>query len=214
MRKQAVILDMDGVLTDSEPLYAEAVNVALHETGFTMSSTDHQAIMGSSIDYTWEWVVDRFGLDRDLAYWKARYEKAVLRLLTERAPPMPGIYRLLDRLEERGLKLGLASSSQANWVEAVLSRLGITDRFGSVAACDMVQHAKPAPDLYLLAARKLDVAPAACVAIEDSPRGVQAAKSAGMVAVALRSATMPHMDLSAADHVSDSLDDFDFSWLD
>ena len=213
MKKQAVIFDMDGVVTDSEPLYAEAVTVALGETGLSLSREDHQAIMGSSIDYTWEWVMSRFNLNHDLDYWKERYDKVVLRLLSEKAEPMPGIYGLLDRLEEGGIKIGLATSSQLNWVEAVLARLGVRERFGSMAACEMVQNAKPAPDLYLLAANGLAVPPEACVAIEDTPRGIQAAKAAGMVTVALRTEAMPHMDLSAANHFSDSLKEFDFAWL-
>ena len=212
-KKQAVIFDMDGVLTDSEPLYAEAVNVALAQTGFALTEEDHRAIMGSSIDYTWEWVMARFSLDRDIGYWKERYDSAVLRLLGEKAEPMPGIYQLLDSLEAQGMKLGLATSSQLNWVKAVLARLGIAGRFGSVAACEMVEHAKPAPDLYLAAARGLGVPPEPCLAIEDTPRGIQSAKSAGMLAIALQTDAMAHMNLSAADHIIGSLDEFDFSWL-
>ncbi len=213
MKKQAVIFDMDGVVTDSEPLYAAAVNAALAEEGISISREDHLAIMGSSIDYTWEWVIAKFNLDHGLDYWKARYDKAVLRLLSEGAEPMPGIYRLLDRLEEAGVKIGLATSSQRHWVEAGLGGPGLAGGFGSVASCEMARNAKPAPDLYLLAADGLGVPPEACLAIEDTPRGIQAAKAAGMVTIALRNEAMPPMDLSAADHVSDSLEQFDFAWL-
>ena len=77
----------------------------------------------------------------------------------------------------------------------------------------MVEAAKPAPDLYLLAAGKLGVAPERCLAIEDTPRGIASAKAAGMDAVAVRTESTAGMDISAADYAIDRLSDFDFAWL-
>lgn len=210
---QAVIFDMDGVLTDSEPLYAEALNKVLHATGKVLTDKDHEAIMGSSIDYTWEWVIRRFGLPGGPQDWLSEYDRAVVRLLSTRVEPTPGIYSLLDALEAKGMKIGLASSSQHNWVRAVLARLGIAERFSSIAACEMVTQAKPAPDLYLLAARGLGVEPSRCIAIEDSPRGIKAGKAAGMLTIALRTAPTEGLDISEADLAIDSLGDFPLAWL-
>lgn len=214
MSKQAVIFDMDGVITDSEPLYAQAVNLVLTEHGLALTEEDHRAIMGSSIDSTWRYVIDRLGLDGDMARWKAQYDRAVLDLLRRHVTPAPGLYRLLARLEKRGVKIGLATSSQQNWADAVLDRLNLAGRFQAVAACEMVREAKPAPDLYLLAASRLGVPPGACLAIEDTPRGIQSARTAGMTTVAVRTQATAHMDVSAADRVIDSLEEFDMRWLD
>lgn len=210
---RAVIFDMDGVITDSEPFYAEAINEVLRGTGNTLTREDHEAILGSSIDETWEWVVRRFGLPGAPAHWLGAYDHAVLRLLSSKAEPAAGLYTLLDGIEARGIKIGLASSSQHNWVLAVLARLHVEGRFQFVAACEMVKEAKPAPDLYLLAARGLDVEPSACLALEDSPRGIHAGKAAGMVTIALRSALAASLDTSEADYFIDRLEDFPLAWL-
>jgi len=213
MKKQAVIFDMDGVVTDSEPFYNEAVNEVLRPLGHELSAEDHRAIMGSSIDYTWSWVVRRFGLEDDIERWKAQYDGAVLALLSAKVEPAPGLYVLLERLEARGVKIGLATSSQRNWVDAVLERLQVSGRFQAIATTEMVREAKPAPDLYLLAAAHLGAAPAACLAIEDSPRGIQSARAAGMTTIGVRTQAIAHLDLSAADRVIDSLEKFDLAWL-
>ena len=205
---------MDGVITDSEHLYAQAVNLALSGTGEVLTDDDHRQIMGSSIDYTWTWVIDALDLDHDIGYWKSRYDPAVVHLLSEKAPATPGVYELVDALEARDILIGLATSSQENWVRAVLDRLGLAGRFRSVASCDMVENAKPAPDLYLLAAKGLRVPPQECLAIEDTPRGIQSAKSAGMSVVGLKTEALAGADLSQADHITDSLGQFDFAWLD
>ncbi len=214
MKKQAVIFDMDGVITDSEPFYAAAVNVVIEPLGHRLTDEDHRAIMGSSIDYTWQWVIDRFALDGDVERWKAPYDLAVEELLRRNVTPAPGLYSLLQALEDRGVKIGLATSSQGNWVEAVLARLDVTARFGAIAAAEMVREAKPAPDLYLLAARKLGVTPQACLAIEDTPRGIESAQAAGMVTVAVRTEATAHMDVSSAEHEIESLEQFEPAWLD
>ncbi len=213
MKKQAVIFDMDGVITDSEPLYGEAVNRVLADLGLFLTEEDHQHIMGSSIDYTWTWVMERFGLDGGLEQWEAPYDLAVVDLLGTRSTPAPGLYALLDGLESRGAKLGLATSSQANWADVVLAKLGIAERFPAIAACDMVAEAKPAPDLYLLAVEKLGAEPARCLAIEDTPRGIASARGAGLGVVGIRTESTAHMDISEADFIIQSLEEFDFSWL-
>ena len=213
MTKQAVIFDMDGVITDSEPLYSEAVNVVLAPEGLTLSDDDHRAIMGSSIRYTWRYVIDRFGLAGDVEDWTPAYDVAVAEVLGANAVAADGLEWLLGGIQERGLRIGLATSSRTNWTHAILKRLGVTDAFEAIATSDMVDAAKPAPDLYLLAAGKLAVSPERCLALEDTPRGIASAKAAGMTAIAVRTESTAGMDISAADYAIDRLTDFDFSWL-
>lgn len=205
---KAVIFDMDGVITDSELLYGEAVNAVFEGTPYVLTDDDHRTIMGSSIDYTWEWITRRFGLSGPVEPWKRRYDHAVVRLLTEKAEPVPGIHELLASIQQRGVRLGLASSSQNNWVMAVLGKLGLLHRFEVITSCEMVVNAKPAPDLYLLAAKKLGVQPRECFAVEDTPRGISSARAAGIYTIALRTGPTASMDISAADLIIDSLGQF------
>ncbi|MDE2723333.1 MAG: HAD-IA family hydrolase, partial [Gemmatimonadota bacterium] len=92
-------------------------------------------------------------------------------------------------------------------------RIGVVTFFEAVATADMVSASKPEPDLYLLAANKLGVSPRNCLAIEDTPRGIAAAKAAGMVSVAVRTESTAGLDISAADYVISSLSEFDFTWV-
>ncbi len=212
-KKRAVIFDMDGVITDSEPFYAEAINVVLASHGHVLTRDDHRAIMGSSIDYTWEYVIAHFKLNGDVDNWKRQYDKAVVDILRVKAEPALGLYWLLDELDRRKVPFALATSSQPNWAQTITRKLKVEGRFRFIATADMVQHAKPAPDLYLFAARNLDIPPADCLAIEDSPRGIGSAKAASMTTIAIRTPHTAGMDISKADHVIATLHDFDFSWL-
>ncbi len=212
-KKRAVIFDMDGVITDSEPFYAEAINVVLASHGHVLTHDDHRAIMGSSIDYTWEYVIGRFKLGGDVAQWKRQYDKAVVDILKVKPEPSSGLYWLLDELERRKVRIALATSSQLNWAQAITRKLNVEGRFSIIATADMVPHAKPAPDLYLFAAKKLGIPVADCIAIEDSPRGIGSAKAANITTIAIRTPHTAGMDISKADHVIATLRDFDFSWL-
>jgi len=129
-------------------------------------------------------------------------------LATEHA--RPGVHAWLDAADALGLRLGVASSSTRDWVEPLLDRLGIRDRFGHVV-CFGDGHppapAKPAPDLYRAACAALGVEPGAAVALEDSPHGIAAAKAAGLWCVAVPHAITERLDLSQADVVLRSLAD-------
>ena len=216
-RIEAVIFDMDGVLTDSEPLYQEAARVTLREAGLSLTAEETREVMpqilGTSVEYTWEWLRRRFELQGPIEGWIEHYSSVILSLLREKVTPAPGLYQLLDELEGRGLKKALASSSQRGWVEAVLEKLGLKGRFQVIISGEEVQRGKPDPEICLKAARALDIAPERCLVIEDSPVGLQAAKAAGMKAVAVLTATTEKLDLSQADRVIPSLKDFDFALL-
>ncbi|MFQ5872839.1 MAG: HAD family hydrolase, partial [Dehalococcoidia bacterium] len=127
--------------------------------------------------------------------------------------PSPGVHELLDGMKARGLRLGLASSSQGNWVEAVLTTLGIQDRFDVVVSGEMVTKGKPDPEIFLTTARRLAVESARCLVIEDSPHGIRAGKRAGMRVMAVVTPLTRDLDLSEADQVVDSLEQFDYRIL-
>jgi HAD superfamily hydrolase (TIGR01509 family) len=111
----------------------------------------------------------------------------------------PGVASWLDEADALGLRLAVASSSLRDWVEPHLDRLGIRDRFEHVACSGEGLAAKPAPDVYLSACNAIGVAPAAALAVEDSPHGVRAAKTAGLRCVAVPHEITEQLDLSEAD---------------
>src|SRR5262249_6802376 len=98
---------------------------------------------------------------------------------------LPGVRDRVEEARALGLRTAVASSSTSAWVEGWLARHGISDLFDAVCSRDHVRRVKPAPDLYLLAARRLGAAPARCLVFEDSPNGIRAARAAGMRCVAV-----------------------------
>ncbi|HXG41669.1 MAG TPA: HAD family phosphatase [Dehalococcoidia bacterium] len=213
-RFQAVVFDLDGVLWDGEPLYHRALNAVLRPLGHALDyETYTRSVAGLSVEECWEWARDRFGLPQPLAELLAAYHEAVLGLLRNGVQPLPGVRRLVGRLRAVGVPLAVASSSRREWVEATLQGLGLEGAFQAVVTASDVERAKPAPDLYLAAARLLQVPPQRCIAIEDTPTGLRAAKAAGMLAVQLRAASSSFPPEPEADLVLDSLCHFDLDLL-
>ncbi len=204
---------MDGVLADSEPLYHLSLNQVLQAHGHSLTDEDNRIILGTTVDFTWQTLKDRFRLDGEIEDWIGVYDEVLLKNLKENVEPSPGLYDLLDTLDARGLAFGLASSSQANWIEVILTILGVKERFKVVMSGDMVTNGKPAPEIYLTAAEKLSVDPSRCLVFEDSPHGIQAGKAAGMTVVAVLTDMTRDLDVSLADHHIESLADFDISLL-
>lgn len=205
----AVVFDLDGVLWDGEPLYHEAFNVVLAPKGHRLSEDDYNEIIGHSIEYCWQWLRDRFSLSDPAAEFLRAYNQAVLRLLERPMEPLPGVRPLIDELRRREVPIAVASSSLRQWVDATLRGLGLQDIFDATVSASEVASGKPAPDLYLKAARKLGVAPERCLAVEDTLAGVQSAKAAGMFAAQVRSSSTALPPLGEADMVLYSLEDFD-----
>ena len=204
---------MDGVLADSEPLYHLSLNQVLQAHGHSLTDEDNRIILGTTVDFTWQTLKERFRLDGEIEDWIGVYDEVLLKNLKENIEPSPGLYALLDSLDARGLPFGLASSSQANWVDVILTILGVKERFRVVMSGDMVTNGKPAPEIYLTAAGKLGVEPARCLVFEDSPHGIQAGKAAGMTVVAVLTDMTRDLDVSLADHHIESLSDFDLALL-
>jgi len=213
-RFRAVVFDLDGVLWDGEALYHRALNAVLAPLGHAMDyETYRQAVAGLSVEDCWEWARERFGLGQPLEELLEAYHRAVMELLRDGVEPLPGARQLVGRLRELGVPLALASSSRREWVEATLRGLGLERAFQAIVTASEVERAKPAPDLYLAAARLLGVPAQRCIAVEDTPTGLRAARAAGMFAVQLRAASSCFPPQPEADLVIDSLWDFDLSLL-
>jgi beta-phosphoglucomutase-like phosphatase (HAD superfamily) len=156
-RYRAVVFDLDGVLWDGEPLYHEAFNVVLRPLGHTVSQDDYTNIIGHSVEAAWDWVIGHFGLVEPRDEFVRQYDTAVLQMLKAPVEPLPGVRELIKELHRRRIPVGLASASLRQWVDATIRGLGLEDAFGVTVSASEVEHAKPAPDLYLKAAAGLGV---------------------------------------------------------
>lgn len=207
----AVIFDMDGVLVDSEPLHYRAAQAVLAREGEDLPWDVFAEYVGTTSIVTWAGLRTRFGLGESLDEYMRRHDAAVSAVLEEPLQRLPGVTGLIEAVRSRGRRLALASSSQANWIAATLRGLGLDDTFEVIVSGDDVERAKPAPDIYLEASRRLGLSPARCIAIEDSPAGVRAAKAAGMWVVAVRTHYADPAGLAPADALVNTLEEFDLS---
>ncbi|MDO8614830.1 MAG: HAD family phosphatase [Dehalococcoidia bacterium] len=210
---RAVVFDLDGVLWDGEPIYHEAFNIVLAPYGRRVTSEDYVHIIGHSVESAWDWVIRHFQLVTPPAELYGAYDDAVLNLLAKPIEALPGARALIRELRRRRIPVGLASASLRQWVEATIRGLGLEDAFDAVVSASEVKHAKPAPDLYLEAARRLGVPPGECLAVEDTGAGIAAAKAAGMFAVQLRAASTALPHLAEADLVIEAYAQFDLRLL-
>lgn len=161
---------------------------------------DHRKAVGLGIPDLYDLLVREYGLRMGKADFLARCETMAQDIYHHKVSLAPGLRKAIRSWRRAGLLLGLASSSPRAWVELVLGRFRLARMFDAVATGDDTPgRTKPAPDLYLLAARRLRARPQACLAVEDSELGVRAAKAAGMVCVGLRSGANDEQDLSQAD---------------
>jgi HAD superfamily hydrolase (TIGR01509 family) len=206
-RYRAVIFDMDGLLLDTETLWhaAETDLFARHGGEFTWD--DKMAVIGTSYDFTSAYFADRLGLPRDQG---PVLVTEMLELMHERirraVEARPGAVELVARLRElEGVALGLASNSPRYLVDDALATAGMLDAFDTIVTADDVEHAKPAPDIYLLACERLGVDPVDALALEDSASGIASAKAAGLTVIGVPQ--FAETDASAADRVIDSLEE-------
>jgi HAD superfamily hydrolase (TIGR01509 family) len=198
---EAVIFDFDGVVFDSETPEYESHRRIYEQCGVTLSVDEWCGVIGTwSEGHDEQWFTrlsERSPgvLARD-AYFAERR-----RIFDEVVPagPMRGVRELLTLLRGAGVPTAIASSAPARWVVGSVERIGIRPLFDAVVTGDEVARRKPAPDVYLEAARRLGVPPARSIAIEDSGPGIAAARAAGMKAVAIPHWLTEGHDLSGAD---------------
>ena len=175
----AVVLDLDGLLVDTEVVWLEAKKLLFDRHGVAFTVDAHREVLGTSEDFTARTFARRLGLpDTAIPGLRDEYLDTVRERFDAGVKTRPGAHELLGALRGR-VPLGLASNTRRELVDLILDRARLAGSFDAIATADEA-HAKPAPDIYLLACRRLAVAPKLAVAVEDSPTGVRAAKAAGM----------------------------------
>ncbi len=196
---KAVIFDMDGVLTDSEPIINAAALAMFEEKGLIAQPDDFLPFVGTGEDRYIGGVAEKYGFPLDLPAAKKRTYEIYLALVPARLEAFPGTQELVRQCRPAGLKIAVASSADLIKIEANLRKISLPpDLWDAIVSAEDVTNKKPAPDIFLAAARKLVLAPEQCVVIEDAVNGIQAAKAAGMRCVAVAQ-TFPAEKLGGAD---------------
>lgn len=201
---KAVIFDMDGVIIDSEPIESLAWEKILKEYGKKPIINEWGLVhkVGTkSIDF----ILKKHGLVEKEEIIRDKKRKIFIDLVLKNLILMPGFLRLLTGLKKRKIKLGVASNRFQEHVGLIMKKLKIEDEFNALIGNDPTIEIKPAPDIYLKAAKALGVNPKNCLAIEDSESGIVSAKAAGMKVIAVPNRYTKHQDFSKADKVVKSL---------
>jgi HAD superfamily hydrolase (TIGR01509 family) len=182
----SVIFDLDGTLVDSEPNYYEAGRQTLAEHGVPdFSWTDHERYVGISTRETVADWKERYGLRASVAELFTAKNRRYLELARSSTRAYPEMRRFVELLAAEDVPMAVASGSSPEAIEGVLAGTGLDAHLRTVVSADEVAHGKPAPDVFLEAARRLGADPAACVVLEDAAPGAAAAHAAGMRCIAL-----------------------------
>jgi beta-phosphoglucomutase family hydrolase len=210
--KKAIFWDMDGVISDSYSFHFAAWQETFDKRGIEFTKEDFTNLFGARNDFIITSVMGSEIAQRDVDIIVLEKEDIFRRKATGNIKPFPGAVKLLNSLKKGNFKLGLASSAPKENIDLVLSELDLAGIFDCIVSGQEVSESKPSPQIYLLAAKKLEALPNDCVVIEDSPLGVKSAKNAGMKCVGITN-THPRRKLREADLVVDSLENVDLITL-
>ena len=203
-----VFFDMDGVLIDSQPLHYELDMRVLKSCGYPAELSTVTPYTGIGNPDRWPKYKEDLGLEEEPARLIELAEEAMRDIFTNAdLTPIEGIPQLLDGIKAMGIKCGVASSSSHELIELVLTKIGLKDRFEYIISGEDVSEGKPNPEIYLKAAEKASTTPQQCIAIEDAPAGVEAAKSAGMTCIVYNNPNTHGQDFSKGDFTANKFDD-------
>jgi HAD superfamily hydrolase (TIGR01509 family) len=207
MPLRAVAFDMDGLMFNSEDVYTEVGVELMRRRGRDFPKGLKDAMMGLPPQPSFEAMIRWHALDDTWEELARESEDIFLLILDRYLAPMPGLPELLDALESAAIPKAVVTSSGWRLTDAVLSRFDLARRFAFVLTSEDITHGKPDPEVYLLAARRLGVAPAEMMVLEDSHFGTRAGAAAGAFVVAIPNEHTAEHDFSPATLVADSLAD-------
>jgi len=204
---QAVVFDLDGLIANTEDLYEQAGETVLRRRGKTYDAVLREQMMGRPVADALQLMIDRHSLPDPLDALMCECKEAMLALLATSLAAMPGLYELLDELEAANLPVAVATSGPREYAKHVLTQLKVNERFQFVLSADDIRRGKPDPEVYLLAAERLQLAPRQMMALEDSGNGCRAAVTAGAFTVAVPNRHTHHHDFAGAQIIADTLAD-------
>lgn len=194
---KGILFDMDGVLLDTERASAMAVDLALQRMGYKLPGEVLGKLPGANEAFTKHFISKYIGVPLDYKGFQAYYYEENERLLARQGgiALKNGVQKTLEWISSKGIPMCVASSTRIDTVEKNLSETGIRHFFAAAIGGDMVKNSKPAPDIFLAAAKAIDVPPQNCIAVEDSFNGVHSASAAGCVTVMIPDCTPPNDDM-------------------
>lgn len=212
---KAVIFDMDGLIIDSEPIHSLSLEKVLLEYEKTPIYNETGLIhdVGTTGNKNYEKVMQKHNLQEDLEIIREKRRKIFEDLINRKLTPKPGLLQLLEILKKENLKLAVASNRLINHIHIMLDNLGVKKYFEVIVGPNPQIKPKPAPDIFLQAAKELNITPNECLILEDSETGIIAGKAAGMKVIAVPNQYTKTHDFSKADKVVESLEEIDFKLL-
>ena len=175
-----VIFDMDGVLVDSEPFICKAAMMMFAEKGLTVKPEDFLPFVGAGENRYVGGVAEKYGFPINIEQDKKRTYDIYLEIIKGQLKPLPGVREFIAQCREMGIKIAVASSADLRKVRGNLTEIGLPlETFDAVVTGEDVVNKKPAPDIFIVAAKKIGLDPKTCLVVEDAVNGVQAAKAAG-----------------------------------
>jgi HAD superfamily hydrolase (TIGR01509 family) len=204
-----VVFDMDGILIDSEPLIRIAAQTAADELGYSLSDELYMQWMGLPPRAVEAAVIESMGPNFPMNEYREHIRR-IWKTHTDNhgVPAQPGIAELLEELRARGIPFGVATSTERAQAERSLALAGLARFIDVIVGGNEVEQGKPAPEIFLRAASAINVAPAACIALEDSSVGIRAAAAARMLTIMVPDLHRPTAEVAAlADYVLPSTTD-------
>jgi HAD superfamily hydrolase (TIGR01509 family) len=207
MKIKAVAFDMDGLIFDTEDIYWKAGTAQLARRGEVYTKEIDAFCIGRTPKVCFEFFKEKFGFPEPWEELEKESEDLFFEFLDGGFSTMPGLYELLEHLEERNIPKGICTSSSRRIATEVLRRKDLTKRFDFVLTPDDVTHGKPDPEVYRKAAERFGIDPSEMLVLEDSPAGCQAGSGAGAFAVAVRVKHNAHLAFPAAKKIVSALND-------
>lgn len=193
MGKEAVIFDMDGVIFDTEKVYLDIWIEVFEKYGYKMTKELYVNVMGTGRKNVIKTFLENFGDDLPIEKMYEEKDNQLFYIIENQGIPLKeGVKELFSMLKEKNYKIALATSAKRERVEKQIKDKWLKESFDAIVCGDDVEKGKPSPDIFLKAAKKIDVEPENCFVVEDSPAGIKAAFSGGMKGIHVE-------DLKAAD---------------
>jgi len=207
MPVKAAVFDLDGLMFNTEEIFDLAGDELLKRRSLRMTDEIRRSMMGRRAPEAYQKLLELTGLDEPMDALIEEARAIFMDLLDDRLQPMPGLFELIDHLGHLRLPIGVATSSYREYVEDLLGRYELLAKFDAMLTMEDVTRGKPDPEIYLLAAERLGVAPTEMIVFEDSEAGTKAASAAGAVTISVPHRHTSSHDFSSATQVVSSLGD-------